>query len=229
MRVILIGCEYTGKTTLAKNVLEWIKANMGNPICGWHDHFVLPFIEGTGPEAEEEAAQVLSLKPSLLEKYARYMIHYHLGHSFYLDNHHLLVNWYYGDAVYAPLYYGYGGIGQYADRRVMARYYDAEIMRVAPDTVLVLMKASAEVIRRRMQAGRHPHCILKEHDVELVLQRFEEEYDNSLIRRRFVLDTTEKTPEETFREFLRQMEPHLTPADQQALLVHGHLMKDIAG
>ena len=33
-------------------------------------------------------------------------------------------NWYYGDAVYGPLYYGFGGAGEVGDRQVMARSYD---------------------------------------------------------------------------------------------------------
>ena len=39
-----------------------------------------------------------------------------------------LIDWYYSDAVYAPLYYGYGGPGQYAERRLIARSFDAEAM-----------------------------------------------------------------------------------------------------
>ena len=49
MRLIVIGCEYTGKTTLAARILQWIETNMGHPLCGWHDHFVLPFAEGPEP------------------------------------------------------------------------------------------------------------------------------------------------------------------------------------
>jgi len=223
----MIGCEYAGKTTLAAEVGKWLEENMGRAQFGgygWHDHFVLPFGEGSGPEVEEQAEQVLAIKPALMEKYSRYMIHYHLGRFFYLDNHHLLVNWYYGDAVYAPLCYGYGGRDEYSDRQEMARHYDAEVMSIAPDTVLVLVKASPEVIRQRMNGNPHPHCILKDQDVELVLQRFEEEYNRSGIRRRFMLDTTNATVQETFQEFLRQMEPHFTEADRLALLTHERLM-----
>jgi len=224
MRIIMIGCEYAGKTTLGAEIAKWLEENMGTP-CGWHDHFVLPFAEGSGSEVEKEAEQVLAMKPALLEKYSRYMIDYHFNHAFYQDNHHLLVNWYYGDAVYAPLYYGYGGPDEYADRQAMARRYDVEIMSGAPDTVLVLVKASAEAIRQRMAETPHPWCILKDQDVELVLQRFEEEYTRSGIRRRFTLDTSNTTVKETFQAFLRQMEPHFTGKDQMALLTHERLMR----
>jgi len=222
MRLIIIGCEYVGKTTLAARILKWIEEKMGHPICGWHDHFVLPFTEGPEPDATEEAEQVYALKPKLLEKYSRYMIEYHLNDAFYGDNHHLLINWYYGDAVYAPLYYGYGGKDQYADRQAMARGHDASLMHKAPDTVLIHMKASAETVRRRMAAEPHTRCILKgrDQDIETILQRFQEEYDRSGIRRRFELDTTNATPEETFQQFLKQMEPHMTVPDLLQLLRH---------
>jgi thymidylate kinase len=226
MRIIMIGCEYAGKTTLAAEMSRWLEENMGVEQFGqyrWHDHFELPFHEGEGPDADLEAEQVLAMTPTLLEKYSRYMIHYHM--FFFLDNHHLLVNWYYADAVYAPLYYGYGGTDEYADRQVMARHYDAEVMETAPDTVLVLLKASPEVIRQRKANNPHHREILKDTDVETVLRRFEEEYQRSGLRRRFMLDTTSVTIEETFQEFLRKMEPHFTQEDRLAMLTHAHLAR----
>lgn len=222
MRVILMGCDYTGKTTLAEGISNWLDEKMGPAQFGkyaWHDHFERPFAEGPEEEIEQEAQEVLAMSPGLLEKYSRYMIHYHAG-AFYLDNHLLLVNWYYADAVYAPLYYGYGGRGEYADRQVMARTYDAKVMSKAPDTVLALLKASPEVVRQRMADDPHRWSVVKDEDVELVLERFEEEYTRSGIRRRFTLDTTETTIEETLAEFLSKMEPHLTQSDKLALLYH---------
>jgi hypothetical protein len=220
MRLIVIGSEYTGKTTLAARILQWIDENMGHPICGWHDHFVLPFAEGPEPDATIEADQILALKPKLLEKYSRYMIEYHLNEAFYGDDHHLLVNWYYGDAVYAPLYYGFGGKDEYADRQAMARGHDELVSRAGPDTVLIHLKATPEVVRQRRAAGKHPREIIKDEDIELILRRFQEEYDRSGIRRKFELDTTTATADETFQAFLKQIEPHLTVADLLHLVKH---------
>jgi hypothetical protein len=226
MHLILIGCEYAGKTSLAAEILKWIDVNMGHPICGWHDHFVLPFAEGPEPDATEEAEQILALKPKVLEKYSRYMIEYHLNDSFYKDDHHLLVNWYYADAVYAPLYYGYGGRDQYADRQEMARHYDDAVMRRDPDTVLVHMKASPEVIRRRKAANPHPRDILQDKDIEFVLQRFAEEYLRSGIRRKFELDTTHTASvQETFAEFLAKYETHMRTLDRLRLLSHSQFVR----
>ena len=168
--------------------------------AGFHDHFVMPFAQADeGPEAGRLAKQVRALDPILLERYARWMISYHLASGFYAGNDHCLINWYYGDAVYAPIYYGYG------DRSRMARHCDAEAIQKAPDTVLVLMKASPEVVRQRMRENPHPQCILKDQDVELVLRRFEEEYNQSWMRRRFMLDTSDSTVEETLQEFLQHI------------------------
>jgi len=221
MRVMLMGCEYTGKTTLARDIAQVITEQTGDPLpmhqFGWHDHFVLPFSSSSIGEADEDAEQILAMKPSLLEKFSRYLTYYHFQHVISTDNHHLLTNWYYGDAVYAPIYYGYGAPGGYADRLAMARVLDAEVMRVMPDMVLVQMTAGADTIRRRMSEGRHAHCFLKEDDVDLVRGRFDEEYQSSLIRRKFTLDTSDHTAEETLSAFMQQIKSHLNTRDLLAL------------
>ena len=222
MRIILIGCEYAGKTTLAGSISRWWREHAGGT-ADWHDHFVRPFLEETGPEAEAEAQQVLQMRPALLEKYSRYMLEYHLNHAFYQDNHHLLVNWYYADAVYAPLYYGYGHPDVYGDRQKTARTLDEAVMRVAPDTVLVLLRASPDAIGKRLRKDRHAHGPLAEADIEAVLQRFEEEFERSRIRRKFALETTACSAQETLQQFMQEMEPHLGDRDQRALLVHAQL------
>ena len=226
MRLIVIGCEYTGATTLVRNVQAWLRDDFGEPAAMIHDHF-LPFIgEGRKGEnghdisADEEQTELLKLEPWALEMFMRYMIHYHLGHHFYADNDHICVNWYYGDAVYAPMYFNYGGPGKYADRRVMARGHDNHVNDMAPDTVLVHLTASPERIRERMDAEPRPISPFRDEDIEHVLDRFAEEARQSLIRRRITLDTTNSTPEETIAEFRQKMEPHLTDRDRLRLLAH---------
>jgi hypothetical protein len=116
----------------------------------------------------------------------------------------------------------------------MVSAWDHEVMQIAPDTVLVLMKASPEVIRQRMAAhpGRKsvPSCSLplseakgsraglQEKDVEFVLKQFDELFSGSLIRRKFTLDTSTASIEETFAEFLKKMEPHFTLIDRLRML-----------
>ena len=218
MRLIIIGCEYAGKTTLAEGITRWVAQTMG-VTQDWHDHFVMPFDEGKGRAIEQG-----DMRPTLLEAHMRYMIDYHSG-GFSANTDHWLIDWYYGDAVYAPLYYGYGGRGEYADRRAMARSYDAKVKQMAPDTVLVLMKASAEVIRRRMRENPRSRNPFKAQDVELVLERFEEEYGNSLIQRRFTLNTTDASAAEVLDEFLAKMEPHLTSTDRLRIMSHQKLQR----
>ena len=51
--------------------------------------------------------------------------------------------------------------------------------------------------------------LVQEKDIERVLARFEEEYDKSLIRNKFALDTSTATIDETLAEFAREIKPHL--------------------
>jgi hypothetical protein len=58
--------------------------------------------------------------------------------------------------------------------------------------------------------------ILQEEDVEVVVDRFREEYDNSLIYRRFTLAATDGSLESAVQAFLRQMWPHCRPTGRCA-------------
>mgnify|MGYP000527027937 CR=1 FL=1 len=221
MRLIVIGCEYTGQTTLAFGVRDWIRAQMGEQLVMVHDHFMPRMGEARPDRTREEEEQELSqLAPFALEKYMRYMIHYHLGHHFYSDNDHLVVGWYLADAVYAPLYFGYGGPGQYADRKRMARHHDADVNVLAPDTVLVHLTASPDVIRERMRAEPRPTSPFREEDIERVRDAFAEEYADAMFRRKITLDTTESTPEQTLKELIDQLHPLFTSADTLRILNH---------
>ena len=215
MKLILVGCEYAGKTTLANEIVKWIDHTMGGA-RGFHDHFTIPPSELT----EEDQEQFLGLSPRLKEQFQRYVIDYHLQPAFYSDPDHNLVGFHIEEAVYAPLYYGYGGKGQYAERTTLARAVEKTIMQKAPDTVLILLNASAEVIAKRMRENLHPRPVVLEQDIAHVLQRFDEEYQNSLIRRKFVLDTTTTTVAETLQQFATQIEPYLTDTDRLRMLAH---------
>ena len=43
MRLILMGCEYVGTTTLSRQIIKWVKANLGDEF-GFHDHWKLPHV-----------------------------------------------------------------------------------------------------------------------------------------------------------------------------------------
>jgi hypothetical protein len=136
----------------------------------------------------------------------------------YRDDDVLTINHYYADAVYAPIYHGYGEPGSFADRRQRARAWDVELMELAPDTVLVLVEADAETIRERMATTPARQGPLRQKDVPLVLQRFREEFDESLLHVKIRLDTTDSSPDQTLARFLKEVEPNLSHIDRLRIL-----------
>jgi len=209
MRLIIAGCEYSGTTTLAEGIGKWAEATLGSN-SGSHDHFKGP------PEKNltaEEEAQFAALKPRLLEMFQRYQIEYHLQPGFYTYPDHVMVGMHLEDAVYAPLYYGYGGRGQDGDRTVISRMLEQRILQFRPDAVLILVEAAPDVIRKRMAASPHPYPVVPEADVEHILQRFEEEFANSLIRRKFKLDTSTATVAESVADFAASIQPYLSESE----------------
>ena len=216
MKLILVGCGCAGKSTLSRGIIEWTNRTSGEGRT-FHDHFAIPN-EELSPESKEH---LMAAPPLLKEMFQRFMIAHHLSRVFFIGTDQNYVGFHIEEAVYAPLYYGYGtkdsgashrsGEGQRTKR---ARAMETELMRIAPDTVLVLLKATAEVISRRMRDDPHEHQIVKEEDIPRVLGRFDEEYAGSIIQKKFVLDTTDTTPEETLDQFLEQFEPYFTDADR---------------
>ena len=183
MRLILDGIEYAGKHTLALQIERWWAEQTGQDIgvgphgraAGsedeqprfhkFHDHFNIPYIMHTTGHHDDEQVEagqkhVLTLPPGLMEYFQRYNImnKFSLGYAVnYIEYPDMFfIDWYYGEAVYAPLYYGYGGVGEYGDRRKLARTLDKSVLKVIPDTVLVLMKASPEAIRKRFHERKSP-------------------------------------------------------------------------
>lgn len=231
MRLILIGCEYTGKWTLAGNISRWMIGTMGVSLVRWHDHFVVPrldthtIIHAEDSDAaigkaehdlntEEDEEQIVSLRPNVLEQLQRHNIWRHLHPGLLRADDVLFVNFYYAEAVYAPLYYGYGEPGSFADRSERAREWDRELLPYAPDMVLVLVTADPATVAERMASCPRVRGILKEHDIPFVLDRFREEYGASLIERKFILDTTDATPERTLAQFVERIRPHLSEVDR---------------
>ena len=234
MNIILIGCEFAGKTTLAAEIVEWSEENLGSS-SHFHDHFTIPSTELTA----EAGASYKAAHPQVKEMFQRFMISYHLSAGFYGAPDHHLMGCHIEEAVYAPLYYGYGGPdpgspmrSPEGQRTEMARHMEEEILQRAPNSVLVLMKATPEVIRARMAANYFPDAatverqkrsklfgeptrgVVQDKDVEYVLTRFQEEFDASLIGNKLVLDTTGASVEETLAEFLKGVTPLLSEADQ---------------
>ena len=231
-----MGCEYVGKSTLATAIGKWIIEKTGLPYVRWHDHFVIPRIdyhlvirkgddasipvpgENKEPITEVEEEQLLSLSPVLLEQFQRYLIWRHLLPDVFIEEDYLLIKFYYADAVYAPLNYGFGDPGTFSDRRIRARAWDTELLKCAPETILVLVKSSPEAISSRMKEDPRPRGLLKESDIEEVLHRFEVEYKDSRIQNRLILDTTTNSVDDTLNLFKQQIEPYLSPKDLKRLI-----------
>ncbi len=226
MKLIITGCEHVGRTTLGEGVSRWIAKAMGSS-RSFHDHFTIPTPELT----DQDAAHFMAMSPAFKERFQRYQIDYHTHSAFLSDADHMLIGYHIEEAVFAPLYYGYGGEGEYAERTSFARHIEQNLMVAAPDFILVLLKASPEAIRRRMrddpqprdQRGRRPG-LLQDKDVEYVLRRFEEEYRRSLIRTKFEIDNSDLSVEETLAEFVSKVQKYLSQSDRLRILSHQALM-----
>ena len=104
MKLILAGCEYVGKTTLAGGIVKWTNSTAGEGRT-FHDHFAVPNHE-LSPESKEH---LLAAPPQLKEMFQRFMIAHHLSRDFFIGPDQNFIGYHIEEAVYAPLYYGYGG------------------------------------------------------------------------------------------------------------------------
>jgi len=218
MRLIIVGCEYAGKTTLVNEIVKWRNDLMGPPtpkgIVEFHDHFTLPWVGHWDEISEKDLKTFMSLGPELKEMFQRYQFSYHLENILYNDSDHILVGFHIEESVYAPRYYGYGGHKEYGDRKGLARHIDSEINKKAPDTVLILLKATPEVIKQRMQTTPHSRTVLREEDIESVLDEFEEEFRNSFLRYKLTIDTSQSTVKQSLNEFITMIGPLLSDRDR---------------
>ena len=110
MRLLMVGSEYAGTTTLNIEISKWIDRVIGGAVhggLGFHDHFKL--VEGGPPEpSKEEIEESLSWSAHHRQGYKHYVMTYHLAHAFFSDPHHLLIGMHFDDEVYGPRYFGYG-------------------------------------------------------------------------------------------------------------------------
>ena len=218
MRLFLIGCEYSGTTTLAHAINEWTKETMDKEFTLIHDHFKLPDTKPHGPElTEEEIAQFDALSPRLTEVIMRHNLYYHTPATPSSGEDFLGIGIHIEEGIYGPLYYGYGGPGELGDRQTIAKGLEQRILNYAPETVLILVKASPEVIAKRMKENPHKYPVVPEQDIPDVLQKFEEAYQNSSIKHKITLDTSTATIDETVAEFAEKIRPHLTEAELMKL------------
>ena len=230
MQLIMIGCEYVGKTTLGEGIMNWLRDTVGAD-TGWHDHFTLPTLErGKNLIDVEKAKTILELLetcPRLVEQYQRFQHEYHIQPTFFKHNDHLLVNWYYADAVYCPLYYP---DLDPSPRYAVVKHSEAALAEVAPEMILLHVTASADVIRDRMACEPREMCPIKDpSDIEAVLDGFAEAFQYSLLRHKITVDTSSLSEEETLKDFLDKVEPHLQSIDLERIICHEALKRNQSG
>lgn len=203
MRIIAIGCEYSGVSTLIEGLDTWGRER------GIHhhldDHFTIP--DAYHLDQTEQQA-MLAMLPAIKERFQRFQIVYHvrLLHRY---QHILLGGFHLEEAVYGPRYY-------YPAINIEVREYEPDL---PADTMLVHLKARPEVIRARMASHPHPHQLVPPTEVEEILARFAEEYRHSWIRSKFEIDTSELSPSQLLETFLRLSIPHLNPGDAATRLL----------
>jgi len=253
----MMGCEYAGTTTLATmGISKWSKKVFGEG-WGAHDHGKKPHVSGHGSEwapdrgflrplndedwphpdhpdrpitalSDKEEDLYMALSPRVAEFISRLNLHYHTPAVRDDSSSGGVIGHHFDDAIYGPLYWGYGGPGEPngKDRSIYVRVIDSQIVEFAPQTVLVLVKASPDVIAKRMKENPHKRGVVQEKDIEYVLGRFEEEFKRSLIRHKISLDTSTATLDETVAEFAIKIEPYLTDKQREQLLTRSNIFAD---
>jgi thymidylate kinase len=210
MRLIIIGCEYTGKSTLTDSLADWGREK------GIHfhldDHFTIP---GEQHLREEDKKMMVTLTPTIKERFQRFQIYYHIDVA-HKNQHIILVGFHIEEAIYGPLYY-------YSPQQVT---YAREVEDKMPsDTILILLTASPEIIAKRMEQEPHEYNVIKKEDIPMLLNRFAEEFGRSHIRRKFRIDTSNLTPEGLFEQFMSLVVNYLNAEDLLRMLVRKTMEK----
>ena len=201
MRVIAIGTEYTGKTTLVQGIQKWgqerdISHHMD-------DHFSIPDQETLVNPADQQA--MTELPSAIKERFQRFQIAYHvrLLHHY---QHILLTGFHIEEMVYGQRYY-------YPDLARPVENPQSWEKDMPPDVILVHLTAGPDVIKQRMKDDPHEFPIVPEADIEEVQAAFQEEFGKSFLKTKFQIDTSDLDAEELLAAFLEQSFPHLTAAD----------------
>lgn len=200
MRLIVIGTEYTGKTALIDALYAWGES------VGIHyhldDHFSIPdqyFL------SETDQTAMMGMPPVIKERFQRFQIYYHID---VMANHSdcLLGGMHIEESVYGRRYY-------YPNNVFPIPYLRKIESHLPKDTILLLLKARPDVIRARMAASPHLYPIVPSADIESVSAEFEEEYRQSWIERRLIIDTSDLMAETLFATFMEGIKPHLDTRD----------------
>ena len=228
MQLFFIGCEYSGTTTIYRKLDEGLVENIGAQGIGYHDHWKIPEISGHPPHetsvtilTEEEQEQVYKASPVVKELLMRYALYYHSPQGPQpIGTGSARVGYYFDELIYAPRYYGYGGEGELGDRRIEANKIETILSKYAPDLVLILVTCSPETIIHRKKTNPHPNEVVPEQDIPLILDRFQEEFNNSKMKNKISIDTTSDNIDQSVKKLAKKIEPYLSHEDRLKLLLN---------
>jgi hypothetical protein len=205
MRSIFVGIEYAGKSTLIEMLAAYYRKRQLHPHLD--DHFSIP--DATlGPESRRI---MMGLPDDMKERMQRLQIQYHVD-ILKRYKYPIFGGWNIEEAVYTG-YYGDDPDSPYYKNYAydFHRLYEAQIFEARlEDVVLFHVTAGDEAIRRRMRENPHEYQIIREPDIPELKRRFQAEVSQSLFTyqgRTIVLDTTDRTPRESFDELLLRSEP----------------------
>ena len=204
MRIIAIGCEYSGVTTLLEGINAWgIQRGVHFHM---DDHFTIPDAYHL---SDEEQQAMLNMLPAIKERFQRFQIVYHVR---LINNfqHILLGGFHLEEEVYGPLYY-YPGLTVSDTRK-----YESEMPN---DAILVHLHARPEVIAKRLADAPHPHTIIQKDHIPMILDGFAEEYRASWIQHKIEIDTSDLSPTDLLAAFFNRANAHFNTRD--ALLLVG--------
>lgn len=208
MRSIFVGIEYAGKSTLIK----LLQAYYSRLKLRTHldDHFTIP----DATLSPESRALMVNFPADVKERMQRMQIQYHVEIIKNYANP-LIAGWHIEEAVYSAMYGDDPESPYYKNYMYRAqRHYEAQVFEAhLPDVVMIHVTASDEAIRERMKTHPHEYQVIKADDIPEIKKRFDEEIEKSLFTQKgrlIVVDTTDKTPEESFDELLLLSEPLIT-------------------
>ena len=200
MRLIVVGCEYAGKTTLVNGLMDWGHEH------GLHhhldDHFTVPDTATIKDKADQEA--MIALPNAIKERFQRFQIAYHVKLTQRYENI-LLTGFYIEEVVYGARYY-------YPGSRVIENPRRAET-ELPPDCILVHLTARPEVVTARMDSDPHEYPVVPKEDVPEILEAFQAEFRASWFRNKLEIDTSDLTASQLLDAFLEASIPHLTERD----------------
>jgi len=208
MRCIFVGIEYVGKSTLINLLQGYYQCFKLNTHLD--DHFTIP--DASLSPASRDV--LVGLPDDIKERTQRMQIQYHVDVIKNYPNT-LIAGWHIEEAIYSAVYGAESESPYYGNYHYgFQRLYESQVLEAhLPDVVLIHMTASDTAISERMQASPHQYQIIQEKDISEIKQRFEEEVSKSLFTqkgRKIVLDTTEKSPQESLDELLGKTESLIT-------------------